>query len=191
MLVCFLMSLVFTNLALFTILIVLVCLHNFRCLSHIHWRDSHFHLLLLPSSHFIWYLLLFKFFDDHFWRDPLPRTLTTGTAVLQWTSLLPQLVLEHAPLPRTIWNTTISNNLQMAYSLEFSSQIIPLDITPLSALTAWIPDMISNVIWPLNASSISIPPFLNNTLDLPPQTTCSQIPLVHLIIHPLLLTPDY
>jgi hypothetical protein len=47
-------------------------------------------------------------------------------------------------------------------------------MTKKSAFTAQITHLTSSVKWPSNASSISIPCFLNNTLGILFQTTCNQ-----------------
>lgn len=52
---------------------------------------SFFHILLFR------YTALLKIFEYHFWRVPAQWSLSTGTAVLCWTTLLSQLVSEHGP----------------------------------------------------------------------------------------------
>jgi hypothetical protein len=89
-----------------------------------------------------------------------------------------------------IWNTTVLNDLQKAYSLECVAVIIPPDMTTRSVFTAWIRDLTSSVKWPLNVSSKSFPSLINNTLGLLFHTTCNQstsIYFSHLIVWYLII----
>jgi hypothetical protein len=80
------------------------CRHSPHLLSHIHCSHSRVHcqhsqLLPYPPIHFIGCTTPVKSPDDHFWRDPLPWSWSTGKAVLYRATLLSWLVSEHGLLP--------------------------------------------------------------------------------------------